>query len=124
MKATKSAIKKAIKKGSTAIYKLAANSGIDVSRKSLVLEFINQVDYMNKKHFGLVYNSCKIEDNSSCIGLPKGLKFWRDLKNAGDYKKVALIGHTRIYMCSPEYGHSDYNNRTFTNVRGNHNTYG
>ena len=27
----------------------------------------------------------------------------------GRYQKVAMYGHTWLYLCSPIYGHSDYN---------------
>ena len=61
MKATQKAIKKAIKEGSTAVYKLAKQCGIDVSNKSLILDLLNQVDYMNNKKVDLVYGPWKIK---------------------------------------------------------------
>jgi len=110
MKATQKAIKQAIKEGSTAVYKLAKQCGIDVTKKHLVLEFINQVNYMNSKHFHLVYRYFRLRDVSGMPeGMPKGLQYWIDLKNSGNYKKIAFIGGKHIWMCSPEYGHADYN---------------
>jgi hypothetical protein len=49
MKATQKAIKQAIKEGSTAVYKLAKQCGIDIRNKSLILDLLNQVNYMNNK---------------------------------------------------------------------------
>lgn len=110
MKATKKAIKQAIKKRSTSVYKLAHKCGIDISNKSLILDLLNQVDYMNNKKVDLVYGPWKIKYADDIIkGIPKGLQFWKELKNSGNYKKIAFIGNKHIWMCNPDYGHSDYN---------------
>ena len=110
MKATKKAIKQAIKEGSTSVYKLAHKCGIDVTKKELVLYLINQVNYMNPKHYGLVYRHNRLRDASGMpVGMPKGLQFWKELKNSGNYKKIAFIGSKHIWMCNPDYGHLDYN---------------
>ena len=31
------------------------------------------------------------------------------MKNSGNDKKIAFIGSKHIWMCNPDYGHSDYN---------------
>ena len=88
MKATKKAIKQAIKEGSTSVYKLAHKCGIDVAKKELVLYLINQVNYMNPKHYGLVYRHWRLRDVSGRPdGMPRGLEFWKELKNSGNMIK-------------------------------------
>lgn len=110
MKATQKAIKQAIKEGSTSVYKLAKKCGIDISNKSLILDLLNQVDYMNNKKVDLVYGPWRIKYADDVInGMPRGLQYWIDLKNSGSYKKIAFVGGKHIWMCSPEYGHADYN---------------
>lgn len=37
----------------------------------------------------------------------------------GSYTKVPMIGHTRLYFCSPFYGHADYNKVRTCNIKGN-----
>lgn len=41
----------------------------------------------------------------------KALEMLRRLltEDSWHYTKVAMMGHTHLYFCSPEYGHSDYN---------------
>lgn len=35
------------------------------------------------------------------------------------YTKVPMLGHTRLYLCSPAYGHSDYNKSSVLPIAGN-----
>ena len=36
----------------------------------------------------------------------------------GRYQKVAMYGHTWLYLCSPIYGHSDYNKSRLFPIKG------
>ena len=40
-------------------------------------------------------------------------------ENVSSYTKVPMLGHTRLYFCSPSYGHSDYNKVRTCNIEGN-----
>ena len=35
-----------------------------------------------------------------------------------NYQKVAMYGHTWLYLCSPVYGHSDYNKSRILQIAG------
>ena len=37
----------------------------------------------------------------------------------GNYTKVPMLGHSRLYFCSPVYGHSDYNKVRTCSIEGN-----
>lgn len=37
----------------------------------------------------------------------------------GRYQKIAMYGHTWLYLCSPIYGHSDYNKSRLMPIKGN-----
>lgn len=43
--------------------------------------------------------------------LQRDITFYR---NAGQYTKRLIIGHTHIYWASPYYGHKDYNKSIFS----------
>lgn len=49
------------------------------------------------------------------------LEMLRELhdENHGNYTKVPMLGHTRLYFCSPTYGHADYNKVRTCNIEGN-----
>ena len=49
------------------------------------------------------------------------LKMLRQLltEESWSYTKVAFIGHTHLYFCSPEYGHADYNKVRTCKIEGN-----
>lgn len=49
------------------------------------------------------------------------LKMLRELhdENHGSYTKVPMLGHTRLYFCSPVHGHSDYNKVRTCAIEGN-----
>ena len=49
------------------------------------------------------------------------LEMLRELhdENHGNYTKVPMLGHTRLYFCSPVYGHADYNKVRTCNIEGN-----
>ncbi len=51
------------------------------------------------------------------------LKMLRELhdENNGNYTKVPMIGRTRLFFCSPVYGHSDYNKVMTCAIKGNEN---
>ena len=36
-----------------------------------------------------------------------------------NYTKVPMLGHTRLYFCSPAYGHADYNKVRTCAIEGN-----
>lgn len=36
----------------------------------------------------------------------------------GRYQKVAMYGHTWLYLCSPIYGHADYNKARILPIKG------
>lgn len=36
----------------------------------------------------------------------------------GNYQKIAMYGHTYLYLCSPIYGHSDYNKHRILEIKG------
>lgn len=36
----------------------------------------------------------------------------------GSYQKVAMYGHTWLYLCSPIFGHSDYNKSRILEIKG------
>lgn len=40
-------------------------------------------------------------------------------ENVSSYTKVPMLGHTRLYFCSPSYGHSDYNKVRTCAIEGN-----
>lgn len=40
-------------------------------------------------------------------------------ENHGSYTKVPMLGHTRLYFCSPVHGHSDYNKVRTCAIEGN-----
>lgn len=35
-----------------------------------------------------------------------------------NYQKVAMYGHTWLYLCSPVYGHADYNKHRLVPIKG------
>ena len=37
----------------------------------------------------------------------------------GSYQKVVMYGYTYLYLCSPIYGHSDYNKSRLIPIKGN-----
>lgn len=37
----------------------------------------------------------------------------------GNYTKVPMLGHTRLYFCHPGYGHADYNKVRTCAIEGN-----
>jgi len=37
----------------------------------------------------------------------------------GSYQKVVMYGHTWMYLCSPIFGHSDYNKSRLIPIEGN-----
>lgn len=37
----------------------------------------------------------------------------------GSYQKIVMYGYTNLYLCSPIYGHSDYNKRLLIPIEGN-----
>lgn len=37
----------------------------------------------------------------------------------GNYQKIAIYGNTWLYLCSPVYGHSDYNKARLMPIKGN-----
>lgn len=39
----------------------------------------------------------------------------------GNYTKVPMLGHTRLYFCHPGYGHADYNKVRTCSIEGNEN---
>ena len=39
----------------------------------------------------------------------------------GNYTKVPMLGHTRLYFCHPGYGHADYNKVRTCVIEGNEN---
>ena len=49
---------------------------------------------------------------------PKELRELHD-ENHGNYTKVPMLGNTRLYFCSPTYGHADYNKVRTCNIEGN-----
>jgi hypothetical protein len=40
-------------------------------------------------------------------------------ENCGNYTKVPMLGHTRLYFCHPGYGHADYNKVRTCAIEGN-----
>lgn len=36
----------------------------------------------------------------------------------GRYQKIAMYGHTWLYLCSPIYGHADYNKARILPIKG------
>ena len=51
----------------------------------------------------------------------EALEMLRDLltENHGNYTKVPMLGRTRLYFCSPAYGHADYNKVRTCKIEGN-----
>lgn len=42
-----------------------------------------------------------------------------DIRRGDRYAKVPTMGHTHLYMCSPAYGHGDYNKWQALPIKGN-----
>lgn len=40
-------------------------------------------------------------------------------ENCGNYTKVPMLGHTRLYFCHPCFGHADYNKVRTCAIEGN-----
>ena len=114
-KVTKKAINLAIKsKNKTELFRLAKLSGVDVSRKSLVFDFIYnnckyskrhsiayQLAFCSEKRYFYIPEPILIVKNS--IEIAK-----RQDKNS-PYCKILIKGNNNWYWASPVYLHSDYN---------------
>lgn len=85
--------------------------------------------------FSIAYNSSRKEAQRRAIdeawmrrgayrqndGRADALKMLRRLltENCGNYTKVPILGHTRLYFCHPGYGHADYNKVRTCAIEGN-----
>ena len=88
-----------------------------------------------RRAFSIAYNSNRKEALRKAIdeawirrgayrqndGRSDALEMLRRLltKNCGNYTKVPMLGHTRLYFCHPGYGNSDYNKVRTCTIDGN-----
>ena len=117
MKVTKKQIRAAIKSGNrTEIFKLAKLSGVDVTNKSRVHDFMEAVVLTRKdwnKIYDLAYGKRKIEQGFKENRILEAITFAKHQKASGSmegsYGKILIEGNGNIYWASPVYKHSDYN---------------
>ena len=142
MKFTKKAFRAALKANNqTEVWHLAAvKFGRTPTRKEvhdLIEEVANTIrDY--RKAYAMAYDSKRmqrIQVTETMAWYNRGayrqygdshyrniaLKMLRELlaEDHGNYTKVPMLGHTRLYFCSPVYGHSDYNKVRTCAIEGN-----
>ena len=88
-----------------------------------------------RKAFYIAYNSSRKDALRKAIdeawirrgayrqndGRADALKMLRRIltENCGNYTKVPMLGHTRLYFCHPVYGHADYNKVRTCAIEGN-----
>jgi len=112
------------KKEKTAIYALAKNANVDVSKSWDVFQFVLQSakdsEAIRSKAFELLgYPSSNYRTLHKIVEFlpnkePKilqAIKYAKYQKQQGksNYSKVLVIGNSNIYWASHDYGHSDYN---------------
>ena len=61
-----------------------------------------------------------LEDNCAVSQLRKAYNAVKECAKPehGRYQKVAMYGYTWLYLCSPIYGHSDYNKSRLLPIKG------
>lgn len=73
----------------------------------------------------LIADCRRKSDNDAAILMERKHKILEYLKEMisrehDSYTKVAMLGHTQLYFCSPAYGHKDYNKwSTGLKIEGN-----
>lgn len=138
---TKKAFRSALKANDqTKIWNLTA---VKIGRKPERLDVFSLVqelattkrDYKKAWALALRDNECRRSEQFDAIFINRGgfrqhddlfyrgvaLQMLRRLitEDSFSYTKVAFIGHTNLYFCSPEYGLSDYNKVRTCKIEGN-----
>ena len=142
MKFTVKAFRAALKANDqTLVWKLAARSLRHTPDRKDVYELIKKHSNTirdSKKAYSMAYDSQRkqrIKAAETLAWYKRGgygqygdshyrtvaLEMLRELhdENHGNYTKVPMRGHTRLYFCSPVYGHADYNKVKTCNIEGN-----
>lgn len=142
MKFTKKDLRLALKENDqTRVWKLIALKVKHTPEKKDVYEIIRNVAITqrdNGKAWAMAYTSLRkrsIEGKMELAWYNRGaygqygdrhyrfeaLEMLRRLasENVSSYTKVPMLGHTRLYFCSPSYGHSDYNKVRTCAIEGN-----
>ena len=121
-KVTKKEIVKVLRgQNSTEIFKIAAMSGVDVSEKGNVFNFIQKYAPSNKVYGGAYrlsygadwFKNFRAKDTTLRMPIKDAIEWAKWQKDKGlmttIYAKILIEGNTNIYWASPVYGHSDYN---------------
>ena len=142
MKLTKKDLRLALKENDhTRVWKLIALKVKHTPEKKEVYEIIRNVAITQRDHgkaWAMAYQSLRkrsLENKMELAWYNRGayrqyddshyrtvaLKMLRELhdENHGSYTKVPVLGHTRLYFCSPVHGHSDYNKVRTCAIEGN-----
>lgn len=142
MKFTVKAFRAALKANDqTLVWKLAARSLRHTPDRKDVYELINKHANTTRdcnKAYSMAYGSQRKQRIHSAVTLAwskrgaygqygdrhyriVALEMLRRLltEDSFFYTKVAMMGHTHLYFCSPEYGHSDYNKVRTCKIEGN-----
>lgn len=141
MKFTKKALRAALKANNqTEVWHLIAVKFGRTPSKKEVYDLIKEVAGIirdERKAYAMAYNSSRKEAQRRAIedawmrrgayrqndGRADALNMLRRLltENCGNYTKVPMLGHTRLYFCHPGYGHADYNKVRTCAIEGNEN---
>jgi hypothetical protein len=134
-KVTKQEIRTAIKANDrTKVWHLCALKLGRTPTKKEVYEIVQE--YNSKKAYKLSYEMTekkrKIEIAFLNLWYKKGCYAATDYKevaldmlrrlwneSVSSYSKVPMFGFTRLYFCSPDYGHDDYNKVRACEIKGN-----
>ena len=139
MKFTKKAFRAALKANDqTKVWHLTAVKFGRTPTREEVYNLIKEVASTirdERKAFSIAYNSSRKDALRKAIdeawirrgayhqndGRADALEMLRRLltENCGNYTKVPMLGHTRLYFCHPGYGHADYNKVCTCSIEGN-----
>lgn len=139
MKFTKKALRAAIKANNQIeVWHLTAVKFGRTPSKKEVYDLIKEVASTirdDRKAYAMAYNASRKEAQRRAMdeawmrrgayrqndGRADALNMLRRLltENCGNYTKVPMLGHTRLYFCHPGYGHADFNKVRTCTIEGN-----
>ena len=139
MKFTKKAFRAALKANDqTEVWHLAAIKIGRIPTRHEVYTMVKEISNSQRdagRAFSIAYNSIRKDAQRKAIdeawmrrgayrqndGRADALDMLRRLltENCGNYTKVPMLGHTRLYFCHPGYGHADYNKVRTCAIEGN-----
>lgn len=115
MKTTKKQIQAVLRTlNRTAIFKIAKQAGVNVTKRAEVCEFIRRyapTKRISKWAYSIAYTTDKKAYSVPAPVLPvaNSIRFAKEQRTSSPYCKVLIKGNANVYWASPVYGHSDYN---------------